>query len=127
VVAAAIVAAVILGVFGEVALARPAGRGRATVGSGVRDSSLPLVPPRADIVAAMRRIALDVAGCASGQTGFVTVRVGITGATGKAWTARVESGLRGRAAVRCVERTMFYARFPRFRRSSFVVVYPFRL
>jgi hypothetical protein len=89
--------------------------------------SLPETPPRDDVVRALRSVAGRVSACGGGARGVATTTLTLDGATGRVTAARVTGPFAGTAVGSCVARAVRGARFPRFRRASFAVTFPYRL
>jgi hypothetical protein len=94
--------------------------------SADEDSDLPDSPSRDEILAAMRGVESAVRGCGEGQplTGTAEVQITITGNNGHVTTANV-NGITGNAGS-CIARAVRNAKFPRFKKPTFSIKYPYR-
>lgn len=99
--------------------------GSKTPGSSA--SNLPDAPSRSDVTSAMRSVQSNVQSCGQGKTGVAQVSVSVSGSSGRVSSAQVGGAFAGTPAGRCIANAVKGARFPKFKRSSFTFVYPFRL
>jgi len=83
-------------------------------------------PSRTEVVRALQAVQPQVAACAGGRGGVVTVNVTV-GGSGRVRNAQVTGEYQGTREGSCVARAVRRARFPEFRQDSFSVRYPFRL
>ncbi|MCS6798158.1 MAG: hypothetical protein NZ898_06475 [Myxococcota bacterium] len=101
----------------------PRPRGESTRGAV---ASLPDVPSRDDVLAAMRAVEPAVAACRGARSGVATVQI-VVGSSGRVRNAVVTGPLAGTPEGSCVARAVRAARFPQFAADSFTVTFPFRL
>ncbi len=90
------------------------------------NASLPEMPSRAGVLQALKAVQPAVAACGGGVEGVAQVHITVAGPTGRVRSATVIQGVTG-AQGSCVARAVRGARFPRFRRDTFTIDYPFRL
>jgi hypothetical protein len=88
-------------------------------------ANLPAAPSRADVLAAMAKVAPAVQRCMSGTRGVITADMKIEGATGRVMSANV-SGAPGSAGS-CIAGAVRKAHFPPFAQASIAVRYPMKL
>jgi hypothetical protein len=98
----------------------------AAAASADEDSDLPDSPSRDEILAAMRGVESAVRSCGEGQplTGTAEVQITITGNNGHVTTANV-NGITGNVGS-CIARAVRNAKFPRFKKPTFSIKYPYR-
>jgi len=101
--------------------------GELDAGSPPADEELPETLPREVVRDALRKVAPFVAQCSRGESGEVRVFLEVSGATGQVKEATVAKRLAGTEVARCVEGVVLQAQFPRFRRKSLTVTFPFAL
>lgn len=94
---------------------------------GQTTSNLPDAPSRSDVTSAMRSVQGNVQSCGQGKTGVAQTSVSVSGSTGRVTSAQVGGAFAGTPTGRCIANAVKGARFPKFKRSSFSFVYPFRL
>lgn len=96
--------------------------------SAAAAEDLPEAPGREDVLKALRGVEGPVRSCGGGQHGVAMTSVSVSGKTGRVTGARVVSGpFAGTPAAACIARAVKKARFPRFKRTSFSVKFPFAL
>ncbi len=117
----------------EQAIGGGGGRGgRRTRGGGggasSQNANLPAQPSRSQVLAAMGRVKGAVSRCAQGGEKGRTVTAAITvrGSNGRVSAVNV-SGAVSPATRSCVARAVRKASFPKFKRSTFKINFPFRL
>ena len=91
------------------------------------DTNLPDTPPRDSVASGLRSVSGAVRSCGAGQHGMAQVTVTVSGATGRVTNAVVSGQFAGTPVGSCVARAVRGARFPRFRRSTFQVTFPYSL
>jgi len=94
---------------------------------GQTSSNLPDAPSRSDVTSAMRSVQGNVQSCGQGKTGVAQTSVSVSGSTGRVTSVQVGGAFAGTPTARCIGNAVKGARFPKFKRSSFSFVYPFRL
>jgi hypothetical protein len=90
-------------------------------------AGLPDTPPRDAVARGLRSVQGAVRGCGGGQHGTANTTVTISGSTGRVQSAQVSGQFAGTPVGSCVARAVRGAQFPRFRRSTFTVNFPFSL
>lgn len=95
------------------------GPAEATPGEAPTEA-LPPTPTARQVRTTLDALAGEVRQCA--ESGDVTARIVISGPTGRVSSASVS----GSARAACMERVLRTARFPRFERERFTVLYPYR-
>jgi predicted Zn finger-like uncharacterized protein len=88
---------------------------------------LPDTPPRDAVARGLRSVQGAVRACGGGQHGTANTTVTISGSTGRVTSAQVSGQFAGTPVGSCVARAVRGAQFPRFRRSTFTVNFPFSL
>jgi hypothetical protein len=96
-------------------------------GGGASDASLPDTPPREAALTALRSVSDAVAQCGGGQHGSAMTTITVSGSTGRVSNAQVTGQFAGTPIGTCVARAVRTARFPRFRRDTFQVSFPYRI
>ncbi len=106
---------------------RSSGGGGGSGGSR-SNANLPAQPSRSQVLAAMGRVKGSVSRCAQGGEKGRTVTAAITvrGSTGRVSAVNV-SGSVSPATRSCVARAVRKASFPKFKRNTFKINFPFRL
>jgi len=82
-------------------------------------------PTREQVLNAVRAIAPVVAACGQGQHGPAPARMTVSGATGRVSEVSVSGPFAGTPVATCVASAVRGARFPPFRRPTFLVNFPF--
>lgn len=95
--------------------------------TGGGSDMLPDIPTKGQIQSGMKAVEPRILNCGRGQSGLVQVKVKIMGSTGRVGSANVEGQFAGTPVGSCVAREIRNASFPRFKRDSLTVLYPFRL
>ncbi len=92
------------------------------------DDSLPETPTAASVLNALKAVQGDVRACGNGQHGVAKTAIGVNGNTGRVTSAKVVSGpFVGTPVAGCIERAVRKASFPRFKRTSFSLDFPFTI
>lgn len=104
----------------------PGGAGRNNARSA-QGSGLPYKPSRSAIVEAMRPLETAVEACKPGHQGRVVFRVVVEGKTGTVQKVKLEGPLGETAKGGCMESVIHSASFPRFRKETLEIEYPFVL
>lgn len=86
---------------------------------------LPDTPPRDAVARGLRSVQGAVRACGGGQHGTANTTVTISGSTGRVTSAQVSGQFAGTPVGSCVARAVRGAQFPRFRRPTFTVNFPF--
>ena len=90
-------------------------------------SSLPKLPPKAAVAAALGKMLPEVRYCAGGKAGVAFAHIKAK-SDGRITSVRVTGSPFSRtSAGRCMERVVRRARFPRFSASRFTVKYPYKI
>ena len=90
--------------------------------------TLPIVPSRVSVKAAMQRVAPLVAKCRTNQSGQLILKVVISGATGQVVSSRVVDDTFGDTPSGiCAMHAVKNAQFPKFQKENLVIRYPFQL
>jgi predicted Zn finger-like uncharacterized protein len=94
--------------------------------AGGGGAGLPAQPSRGDIASGMNSVAGAVRACGGGVSGTATIRVTISGSSGRVTNASVAGPpFAGTPAGSCMARAARGASFPRFSNPSLTVNYPF--
>jgi predicted Zn finger-like uncharacterized protein len=99
--------------------------GSAGAESSSGDDSLPDVPSRDAMLSALRGVSGQVAGCGGGKAGIAKTSITVSGATGRATNVQVGGEFAGTPVEACVARAVKGAKFPRFKRPSLKVDFPY--
>lgn len=91
------------------------------------NANLPETPPRDAVASALRSVETQVKGCSTGEHGMAMATVIVTGSTGRVSNVNVTGQFAGTPVGSCVARTVRGARFPRFKRETFQVTFPYRI
>jgi len=89
--------------------------------------NLPETPSREQVARALRSVEGAVRSCGQGQSGVAMTQVTVDGSSGRVTNARVQGQFAGTPEGSCIARAVRRARFPRFKRPSFQVTFPYRL
>ncbi len=111
-------------------LAQAAGGGAAKPkpSTSSADDNLPETPTADSVLKALKAVQGDVRACGNGQHGIAKTAVAVNGSTGRVTSAKVVSGpFVGTPVAGCVERAVRKASFPRFKRTSFSLDFPFTI
>ncbi len=91
------------------------------------NSNLPDTPARDEVARALRSVTGPVAACGNGQHGVANTTITVAGSSGRVSSAQVTGQFAGTPVGSCVARAVRGAQFPRFRRASFQVSFPYRI
>jgi hypothetical protein len=86
---------------------------------------LPETPSREEVAKTLRALNPLVALCGEGKGGVVRVHLAITGKTGQVKEASVVKQFAGTELADCVVEVVSRAQFPRFRKKTLTVVFPY--
>ncbi len=89
------------------------------------DANLPDTPSRDAVLSTLRSVQGAVSACGQGQHGMAMAHITVHGSTGRVASVNV-SGVQGPVGS-CVARAVRRAHFPRFRRPSMSVTFPYPL
>ncbi len=89
--------------------------------------NLPDSPPRDGVLRALRSVQGAVGRCGNGQHGVANTTITVSGSNGRVSNARVTGQFAGTPIGSCVARAVRGAQFPRFRRPTFQVSFPYRI
>jgi hypothetical protein len=81
-------------------------------------------PTRAQVIAAMRRVAPKVYDCFEDGLGYVHVRFSVSGETGLVTNVRMKR--RSKTETACISRALRSARLPKFQKPTLEIGFPFR-
>jgi hypothetical protein len=90
-------------------------------------AALPLTPSREDVEAAVAVLTPAIRGCAMGQSGLATADIVVRPDGTVAGVHVTGAPFAGAASGRCMEGVVRRARFPRFRKPSLRIQYPFSI
>jgi predicted Zn finger-like uncharacterized protein len=96
----------------------------ASAGGG---GNLPDTPSRDQVSSALRSVQGAVSSCGGGQHGVAMVAITVSGSSGRVTNANVSGQFAGTPVGSCVARAVRGAQFPRFRRPTFNVSFPYRI
>jgi hypothetical protein len=88
-------------------------------------ANLPETPSREAVQAALKKVRPRIVECAPGQHGVAEASITVAG-SGEVIHAQIGGYYASRPEGSCMARALRGARFPRFQRDKFTVVYPFR-
>ncbi|MCA9601986.1 MAG: hypothetical protein KC417_08180, partial [Myxococcales bacterium] len=89
-------------------------------------SAQPDTPSKSDVLSAMKGVEPRVMACRKGRHGVLTVKMTVSGSTGRVTGTSVTGSFVGSPEGDCAMRAVRSASFPKFRKNSFSIAYPFR-
>lgn len=95
------------------------------VGGKSSAPDLPDTPSRKQVFDALKAVQPAVKACGRGEHGTATAAITVNGGSGRVTNVSVSGPFRGTPQEPCIERAVKRAKFPRFKRSSFRVSFPY--
>lgn len=100
---------------------------KATPSAASGSDDLPEVPSRSDVMQALRSVQDAVKACGNGQHGVASTAIVVRGSNGTVSDANVSGAFAGTPVASCIGRAVKKAQFPRFKRSTLSVTFPYSL
>lgn len=88
---------------------------------------LPETPSRDQVLSALKAIQPQVQACGNGGGGVANTAITVMGSTGRVTSATVSGQYAGTPVGSCVAKTVRNAKFPRFKRSTFQINFPYSM